>query len=147
MQKYTITRNLPNFCVHIFALPAFSLSFSIKILISYRVICLFRQQRDFFKTTKFFKRQQRLQGQHKQHSRTLVPNKCCFRCPCCRKKVQAGRTEGRYVLENSEAVVACLVRGIACKAILSEAVVTRDTVPGLKQYENCLKDSTLLCRN
>ena len=23
-------------------------------------------------------------------------------------------------------------------AILSEAVVTRDTVPGLKQYDNCL---------
>ena len=30
----------------------------------------------------------------------------------------------------SEAVVTCLVRGIACKAILSEAVVTRDIVPG-----------------
>ena len=38
----------------------------------------------------------------------------------------------------SETVVTCLVRGIACKAILSEAVVTRDTVPGLKQYDNCL---------
>ena len=47
----------------------------------------------------------------------------------------------------SEAVVTCLVRGIACKAILSEAVVTRDIVPGLKQYDNCLKDSTLLCLN
>ena len=35
---------------------------------------------------------------------------------------------------NSEAVVTCLIRGIACKAILSAAVVTRDTVPGLKQY-------------
>ena len=39
------------------------------------------------------------------------------------------------------------VRGIAWKAILSEAVVTRDTVPGLRQYGDCLKDSTLLCRN
>ena len=27
------------------------------------------------------------------------------------------------------------------------AVVTRDNVPGLKKYNNCLKDSTLLCRN
>ena len=36
------------------------------------------------------------------------------------------------------------VRGIAWKAILSEAVVTRDTVPGLRQYGDCLKDSTLL---
>ena len=31
--------------------------------------------------------------------------------PVVVKKVQAGRTEGRYVLENSEAFVACLVRG------------------------------------
>ena len=49
MQKYTITRNLPNFCVHIFVLPAFSLSFSIKILI-------FVQSYLFLSTTKgFFK--------------------------------------------------------------------------------------------
>ena len=46
-----------------------------------------------------------------------------------------------------EAVVTYLVRGIACKAILSEAVVTQDTVLGLKQYDNCLKDSTLLYLN
>ena len=47
----------------------------------------------------------------------------------------------------SKAVVTCLVRGIACKAILSGAFVTRDTVPGLKLYDNCLKDSTLLYLN
>ena len=55
------------------------------------------------------------------------------------------RSEVMSVL--SEAVVTYLVRGIACKAILSEAVVTQDTVLGLKQYDNCLKDSTLLCLN
>ena len=62
-----------------------------------------------------------------------------------------GRGEACFHLPQiailSEAVVTCLVRGIACKAILSGAVVTRDTVPGLKQYNNCLKDSTLLCLN
>ena len=25
------------------------------------------------------------QGQQRQHERTLVQYKCCFRCPCCRK--------------------------------------------------------------
>ena len=62
-----------------------------------------------------------------------------------------GRGEACFHLPQmailSEAVVTCLVRGIACKAILSGAFVTRDIVPGLKQYDNCLKDSTLLCRN
>ena len=30
-------------------------------------------------------------------------------------------------------------------AVLSEAVVTRDTVLGYKEYDNCLEDSTLIC--
>ena len=49
------------------------------------------------------------------------------------KKVSSVCCNGTFTTLNiilSEAVVTCLVKGIACKAILSEAFVTRDTVPG-----------------
>ena len=51
------------------------------------------------------------------------------------------RSEVMSVL--SEAVVTYLVRGIACKAILSEAVVTEGEALGNTKNSNCLKDSTL----
>ena len=38
----------------------------------------------------------------------------------------------------SEAVVTCLVRGIACKAILSEAVVTEGKALGISMLNSCL---------
>ena len=47
MQKYTITRNLPNFCVHIFVLPAFSLSCSIKILIFVQSYLFFNDNKNY----------------------------------------------------------------------------------------------------
>ena len=53
----------------------------------------------------------------------------------------------QHRVQNQTVVpVVCVVvkreGGIACKAILSEAVVTRDIVPGLNKYNNCLEDST-----
>ena len=37
------------------------------------------------------------QGQQRQHERTLVQYKCCFRCPCCRLESSGWSTDGEVL--------------------------------------------------
>ena len=171
MQKYTITRNLPNFCVHIFVLPAFSLSFSIKILI-------FVQSYLFFSigcTVWCAKIEYPNSEAHVCNRRALVftttettGTTVWFWTLCCQltttKTTFTSLKAGCHlrlvvpvvsvVFQKPQAdccahAAACKVvprldqsglnRRPACKAVLSEASVTRDTVPGLYATgENCL---------